>query len=358
MKKVMIIDDSALMRRTMSDIINSTNEYIVAYNASNGADGYEIIKSNDDILAVFCDVNMPRMSGIELLKLVRKGNISVPFIMISSNADIGDTINALELGAFEFIKKPESVFDKKSAKEYSENIIKTLHMADEICEKSKKSFSSNAKAYKTKQFEAATLVPDSKKNIHKKTSGGKKIIALVCSTGGPKALQQVVPKLPADLPVPMLVVQHMPANFTESMANRLNELSRVTVKEAEDGEKLLPGTVYVAKGGTHLTVSDGRVRFYEAPPVVGLKPCGNIMYSSLVDSDYDEIICVVLTGMGADGTKGIVELSKTKNIYVIAQDESSSTVYGMPKAIYESGVTDCVCSIDKIANEISRKVGV
>jgi two-component system chemotaxis response regulator CheB len=175
-------------------------------------------------------------------------------------------------------------------------------------------------------------------------------------------LQFVLPKLPENLATPITLVQHMPAGFTSSLASRLNDLSKISVVEANDGDRLKPGVCYIAKGGTHLTVFADRngdyVRFDDSPPVVGLKPCGNIMYNSLVNSDYDEIICVILTGMGADGTKGILELAKHKKVYVIAQDEESSTVYGMPKAIYEKGVVDVVCSIDDVADEITKKVGV
>lgn len=354
MKKILLVDDSALMRRVLSDIINGTNEYIVAYTAANGVEGLNLIKTHDDIMAVFCDIHMPQMNGTELLKEVKTNGYTVPFVMISSSEDVNDTITALDLGALEFIKKPEKIFDRNMS-EYAKNVVKALKMADEVSKKSKNrtDISSNVTSTKTYSSESKKIIPSKKRNINKKT-----LIALVCSTGGPKALQQVIPKLPKDLSVPMVLVQHMPANFTATMAERLNELSQINVKEAEDGELLKAGTVYIAKGGTHLTVKNDRIVFSDAPPVVGLKPCGNLMYESLINCDYEEIICVVLTGMGADGTKGIVKLSKQKKVYVIAQDEQSSTVYGMPRAIYESGVTDLVCSLGNIADEIVKKVGV
>ena len=351
MKKVLIVDDSALMRRVMSDIINETKEYIV-YSASNGLEGLEIIKSYDDIVVVFCDINMPRMGGIELLKTVKELGINVPFIMISSKQETNDTMLALELGCLDFLKKPENIFNCNDAV-YNRNIINGLKMAEEVIERTQREVA-NSSLHKKK----AIVRKEKTNNPIKHNIYNKKLIALVCSTGGPKALQRVIPRLPKDLPVPMVLVQHMPAGFTATMAQRLDAMSEVRVKEAQDGEKLEAGVVYVAKGGVHMTISSGKICFDDAPPVVGLKPCGNIMYKSLIKSDYDEIICVVLTGMGADGTKGIKELAKTNSVYVIAQDEESSTVYGMPKAIYESGLTDCVCDLDEIANQIIKKVGV
>lgn len=355
MKKILIIDDSALMRRVMSDIINNTNEYIVAYNATNGVEGLAILEEKTDITAVICDINMPRMNGLELLQVSKLRGIKIPFIVFSSSEDAKDTITALELGALEFIKKPERILGKNN-QIFESKVLKALHMADEVKTK-----------YDSPTLEEEYSSVKDKRNKRKvsrlnSASRSRKLVALVCSTGGPKALQNIIPKLPANLAAPMLIVQHMPAGFTETLSNRLNDLSKIYVKEAEEGEPLKKGVVYVAKGGTHLTVNEmdetARIIFDDSPPIVGLKPCGNIMYKSLSNLSYDEIICVVLTGMGADGSHGILELSKHKDIYVIAQDEKSSAVYGMPKAVYERGLTDCVCGINEIADKITKKVGV
>lgn len=201
-----------------------------------------------------------------------------------------------------------------------------------------------------------------KDSEHTKKIYGKKLVAIVSSTGGPRALQQVIPKLPKNLDAPVLVVQHMPEGFTNTLSIRLNQLSAVEVEEASDDVPVEAGHVYIAKGGKHMILeckkSKVRIKLDDSEPVVGLKPCGNNMFESLCDMPYDEIICVVLTGMGADGTKGIRTLAKHKSIYVIAQDKKSSTVYGMPKAVYESHITDKVCDINNIADEIVKKVGV
>lgn len=194
-------------------------------------------------------------------------------------------------------------------------------------------------------------------------SGKKVLVALACSTGGPKALQSVIPYLPADLNAPMILVQHMPIGFTKSMADRLNELSDIEVMEAKEGDVLKKGCVYVAPGGKHMEVkkqADGShaIRLNSEPAIGGLRPCANVTYESLRTCGYDEVVCVVLTGMGSDGTGGILSLKQKKNIYVISQDAASCVVYGMPKAIAEAGVVDEVVPLAEIAHTIIKKVGV
>lgn len=196
---------------------------------------------------------------------------------------------------------------------------------------------------------------------HEQIMGSYQLVVIACSTGGPKALHKVIPKLPNNFPVPILIVQHMADWMTGPFSNRLNDVSKITVKEATHGDKLQPGTAYVAKGGYHLTVDwdgfESTVFLDDSEPMDSLKPCANKLFESLMEGPYDNILCVVLTGMGQDGTKGIARLSKVKNIYVIAQDEASCTVYGMPKAVFQNGLANYVCNIDQIADQIIRKVG-
>jgi two-component system chemotaxis response regulator CheB len=167
--------------------------------------------------------------------------------------------------------------------------------------------------------------------------------------------------LPADLRVPMVVVQHMPEGFTGPLAERLNQLSAVRVKEAEEGEVLEPGVVYIAPGGRHLEVADDQgkgdyIHLTMDPPINSLRPCADVMFHSLKNTSYSEIICVVLTGMGSDGTKGITELNKHKKIYCISESESSCVVYGMPKSIAGTGLANEVVPINEIADAIIKKV--
>ena len=394
MKKILLVDDSALMRRVLSAIINGTNEYTVAYIAKNGVEGLEAIEAHNDIDAVVCDVNMPVMTGIELLSILRGRKMMLPLILLSTRDEPSYTIAALELGALAFLKKPENIYNMDNV-EFSNKLIGTLNQASDIGKSggnvqdkheairkngnvnihNRDSEASSKQVEKSEnksvEISATKNKAENKGFVQVKTNavkasdtkaGSNRLIALVSSTGGPKALRTVIPMLPANLAAPVVMVQHMPANFTTTLAERLDELSPIKVSEVEGGEQIKRGHVYLAKGGMHLKVDTRKnghfLELDDSPPVVGLKPCGNIMYDSLVNSTYDEIVCVVLTGMGADGTKGIVNLSKHKKIYVIAQDEASSTVYGMPRAIYEKGMCDVVCDINEIAKEIIKKVGV
>ena len=189
-----------------------------------------------------------------------------------------------------------------------------------------------------------------------------KIVAIASSTGGPKALQTLIPLLPQNLNAPVLIVQHMPAGFTEALATRLNELSPIAVKEAADGEVIQNGTVYLARGGRHMNIAKclrGHVVHYtDEPPREGVRPCANYMYESLADCGYEEVICAVLTGMGSDGTVGIRNLKQKKNVSVFVQDEASCTVYGMPRSVVNSGLAVKGIPLTQIAQEIILNVGV
>lgn len=193
-------------------------------------------------------------------------------------------------------------------------------------------------------------------------SVGKKLVAIASSTGGPKALQGLIPKLPANLNAPVLIVQHMPEGFTEALAGRLDSLSGISVTEAVEGETLEKGHVYLSRGGRHMNAvkQAGRqvIHYTDEPPREGVRPCANYMYESLMDSGYEQIICVVLTGMGADGTEGIRNLKTKKDITVIAQNEETCTVYGMPRSIVLAGLADKEMPLEQIANEIIKNVGV
>ena len=189
------------------------------------------------------------------------------------------------------------------------------------------------------------------------------LVVIASSTGGPKSLQAVIPKLAKNLNAAVIVVQHMPSGFTFSLAERLNDLSNVRVKEAEDGERLNAGIVYIAKGGRHLkVVAKGKMGCYiqltDEPPREGVRPCANYTYESLADIPMKFLMGVVLTGMGADATAGIRNLKQKKSIYTVAQDEKSSIIYGMPKVIAEAGLADRILPLNEVANEINKKVGV
>lgn len=355
-KKILIVDDSALMRRVIYDIINSEGTFQVVDTCRDGLEAYEKLKTTvyDGVLL---DVNMPRMDGLELLERLQKDKIKATVIMVSTatTKDAEVTILAMERGAVDFVTKPTNIIEAKG-EEFKRQLLKVLSAVLTTEDYNRKS--------KTAPTSASR--PVEKMPVNKSTysaSKGSKIVALACSTGGPKALQSVIPYLPANLDAPMVLVQHMPTGFTKSMADRLNELSPITVKEAEDGEVLNKGTVYIAPGGKHMEVKkcpDGshKIKFNDMPAIGGLKPCANITYDSLRDCGYDQVVCVVLTGMGADGTNGIMSLAKSKAVYVIAQDAATSVVYGMPKAIAETGMVDEVVPLTEVAKSITKNVGV
>lgn len=191
---------------------------------------------------------------------------------------------------------------------------------------------------------------------------GKKVVAIASSTGGPKALQTLIPLLPANLNAPVLIVQHMPAGFTEALANRLDTLSSIAVKEAAEGDVLEAGRVYLARGGRHMQVTQNGARHFihytDEPPREGVRPCANYMYESLAACGYDEVVCAVLTGMGADGTAGINNLKQKKRVTVFAQNEATCAVYGMPRSIVVSGLSGEGIPLEQIAQEIIKNVGV
>lgn len=385
MKNIMIVDDSALMRRVFSDIINGSEKLQAKYLAKDGVEALELLDSGIQVDAIVLDINMPRMNGIEFLRALRKKGRREKVLIVSTLAheDGKETIEALELGAFDFVTKPTNLAEAKGIT-FGLALKRMLFIAtglavedldmdlSEIAKREHEKEVSPKKPLQMQQHVAsrqtvATALAGKKgdRSKHSKKpmgNGARKIIALACSTGGPKALQSVIPKLPVDLDAAVVLVQHMPEGFTGSLAKRLDELSAVHVKEAADGDILEKGTVYIAKGGYQMKVVEKGKQHslavvHEAPRNA-LRPCADIMYESLMRSSFDEITCVVMTGMGADGTQGILQLEKTNKIYVIAQDEASSIVYGMPKAIAQADAVDEVVTLGQIAESITKHVGV
>ena len=369
-KKILVIDDSALMRRVISDIINSGGDYEVAAIARDGVEGFDLIVSNPHLYsAIILDINMPKMNGLELLEKLQKNRIEQTVIVVSTVAKEGakETIKALELGAFDFVTKPENYLETKG-ETFKINIHKMLDLATGS-HRSKvdlrtASFAKPGSVVRPAKPKPVVMPRKLEPgNFTGVKTGRKKIVALACSTGGPKSLQQVIPYLPKNLDAPVVLVQHMPAGFTFSLSQRLNEISEVEVKEAQEGDILKNGVVYIAPGGKHMRVvkkgTDYCIKLSDEPAIDGLRPCANVMYESLENCQYDEITCVVLTGMGADGTKGIQGLAAHhKKLHVIAQDADTCVVYGMPKAIAQTGLVDEVVPLGSVAETITKNVGV
>ena len=362
-KNIFVGDDSALMRRVICDIINADSNLQVAKECRNGKDALETLRT-EKFDCVLLDVNMPVMDGLQLLQMLQKEHIAATVIMVSTltlrDADV--TIRALELGAVDFVTKPENLMDAKSG-EFGRRLISMIDAVLRLDRSKPVSAQPSVRPMVIGTKHEFKPVAPSAKNLTQTASKASTLIALASSTGGPNALHQVIPFLPKDMKCPMVIVQHMPAGFTKSMAERLDELSQVHVKEAEDNEPLVNGWVYIAPGGKHMRVvkqADGshRIALSSEPAIGGLRPCADVMYESLESSGYSQIVCVVLTGMGSDGTKGITGLSKKKRIQTIAQNADTCVVYGMPRAIAETGIVNDVVPLDDVAKTIIKKVGV
>ena len=355
MKKILLVDDSALMRSVLSDIINADSRFHVEDRAADGIEALEILKRKT-YDAVVLDVNMPRMDGIQLLRELQKNQIAVKIMMASTDTVEGAkvTLDALELGAIDFIHKPDRANACRS-EDFSKEFTDTLAA---VCAGQIPKFTKAVSASETQTSQKINRIVER----HSYQVTGNRVVAIASSTGGPRALQALIPKLPHNLKAPVVLVQHMPVGFTASLAERLDSLSAIHVKEAAEGDILQAGTVYIARGGVHMYIrySGGKhiIHLEDGPNREGVKPCANYMYESLEDSGFDEVVCVVLTGMGSDGTEGIKNLKARKRVHVISQDEGSCTVYGMPRAVAQAGLSDQTVRLDDIAQEIIMNVGI
>ena len=381
-KNILVIDDSALMRRVISDIINLDERFHVSKVAVNGLEALNLLIQHNEVYdAIILDINMPKMNGLEFLEQLERRNMKATVIIVSTVAKEGtkETIGALELGAFDFVTKPDSFFEVKSDN-FRNKLMECLIVATKLDQFSIKDTvpadQPDLKKFNPVEVRVRAIIQPAIQPIVKqviqpvneprklfRVSNPKRLIAIACSTGGPKALQRVIPLLPENLNCSILIVQHMPEGFTASLAHRLNELSKIEVKEAEHGEILRNGVAYIAKGGSQLRLiysENGKQQLSVTSEMArnGLKPCADIMFESLMNSDFTDITCVVLTGMGGDGTNGMKQLKTKKNIYVIGQDETTCTVYGMPKVAVEAGLVNEIVALDQVAGSIIKNVGV
>lgn len=345
MIKVMIVDDSALIRKLLTDILKVDKEIVVVGTARNGKDALDnISKFNPDIITL--DVEMPIMDGLTTLKHI-VAEYKIPVIMISTLTQHGAdlTLKALEEGAVDFLQKPTNIFGLNQ-NEVKIDIINKIKVA--------------AKA-KINIMDIHQPIKKNKVYSSKSKDSFSNILAIGTSTGGPRALQSILPQLPSDINATLVIVQHMPPKFTKSLSDRLNATSNINIKEAEEGDILRRGWGYIAPGDYHMTiVKEGNnlvVRLNKEPQVMGLRPTVDILMESVSKIKEYSKIGIILTGMGSDGAKGIKQM-KNSNSHTIAQDEATSVVFGMPKAAISSNCIDDILSIDKISDRIISKVGV
>jgi len=344
--RVLIVDDSALYRKILIQAVTKTNLSQKIETASNGLLALEFLKK-ETFDVVLLDIIMPEMDGITTLKTIIKAYPNISVIMISSsggkNAKV--TIQALEIGALDFIAKPLDESYEKNM-EIIKNLLRNLF----ITIKNKNNFSEVIK---------------NPLNINKpinKSFSNIDLILIASSTGGPTALENIFSSIKNKIDKPILVVQHMPPNFTKALSLSLNKKSNTAVMEAYDGADIPLSGAIIAKGGFHMIVSKGVsskkiIRLISSDYVNGVRPSADVLFKS-VSREYPRanILSIILTGMGSDGMEGIKELKASCNCHCICQSEKSCVVYGMSRSVIESGLCDEILDLDKIAMKIEKIV--
>lgn len=342
MIRVLVVDDSTFARLSIARQLSSDPEIEIVGDAGNGVEALEKVKELKPGV-VTLDVEMPHMDGLETLERIMT-EVPTPVVMVSSLTGKGTqtTIRALELGAIDFFLKssPASPVGFYGLDNDLKNKVKLAAGVDG-----------------TRLRPVARrggVHPRPKRALSRRAGPPNKVVVIGSSTGGPGALYQLVPNLPGDISASVLVVQHMPPVFTRSLADRLDELSQIEVKEAEMGDSLRKGRVLIAPGNYHMVVDrDSRVGLNQKPPVLGLRPAVDVTMQSVARVYGALSVGVVLTGMGSDGTRGSASI-KTAGGRVAAQDEASCTIYGMPRSVIESGYADKIVSLPQMAAEIVR----
>ena len=336
--KVLVVDDSAMMRKLLTIALNAAHDFEVIATARDGGEALQLTKNLKPDL-VTMDVQMPNIDGVEALKNIMN-ECPVPVVMLSALTTEGAdaTIKALEYGAIDFIPKDPALWGEMTS--FKEGLLKKLR---EIL------MQNNLVKQKVISKPAIISANTRSRNNTKKsiTDFSFKAIAIGISTGGPMALQKILPKFSEYIDCPIFIVQHMPPKFTKSLADRLNGMCRLSVKEAEPNEIAKNGVIYIAPGGKHLTVTgtSGQCKIIigEEPSNTLHKPSVNVMMLSLTEIYGKHLLGVIMTGMGKDGFDGIKELKKLGG-YCITQDEPSCVVYGMPKTVAEAGLSDIEAS--------------
>ena len=342
--RVLTVDDSALMRQVLAALLSKDPDIEVIGSAPDPYIAREKIKSlNPDVITL--DVEMPKMDGLTFLEKLMRGR-PMPVVMVSSLTEVGcqTTLRALELGAVDFITKPK--FDlREGMEEIAQELIEKVKAAAQAKVRGKGVGGSGVGG----KVVAIPLAPG---GAMIKTTDT--IIAIGASTGGTEAVKDVLEALPPNTP-PILITQHMPAHFTKTWADRMNSLCRISVKEAEDGDSVLPGHALVAPGGCHMTLvrSGARytVRINQDPPVNRHRPSVDVTFASVAQYAGANAVGVILTGMGGDGAKEMLTM-KQAGAFTIAQDEASCVVFGMPKEAIKLGGVDKILPLSEIPSAI------
>ena len=357
--RALIVDDSALIRKVLSDILNEDPKIRVIGTAVNGKDGLEKVKKlRPDV--VLLDNIMPVLDGLKTLALIMK-EYPTPVVIVSALGERAEeiTLTAFEYGAVDVIEKPSGILSQSMPE-----------MAEEICRKIRTASKANLKNLECMRDLEPENPEKEEKKEEKKEKGLREnpapvrnVLAIGASTGGPRALEKLIGSLPAEIPAAVLVVQHMPPGFTASFSKRLDEKSALRVKEAQEGDIVEEGTVLIAPGNYHMEIVRNKVNDHEeevvhlscSPKELGSRPSVNVLFRSVAPVYGSRVISLVLTGMNCDGADGAEEIKKMGG-KVIAEARSSCVVYGMPGEIVKRNLADLVLPLDKMAEEIIRIV--
>ena len=339
--RVLVVDDSAYVRKVVSQMLLRSPFIEVVGTARDGEEALEQVDAlKPDV--VTCDLIMPNLDGVGFVREQMKRN-AVPVLIVSVASEMGEPVlNALDAGAVDFIQKPTALASDR-----------LLEMSDDLIAKVKTAATARVRAIVPREAELPTAAAP-------RQDGPFDVVVLGISTGGPQALRSVVPRLPAELPVPLAIVLHMPVGYTELYARKLDELSALKVVEAEEGVEVRSGTVFLAPAGKHLTfrrTPHGRVVTHLdlRPLDTQHRPSVNVLFQSAADVYGGRVLGIVMTGMGADGVEGAAWI-KAKGGTILTESEASCVVYGMPRSIVEAGLSDRAVSVEDMADAIVQRV--
>ncbi len=363
--KILVVDDSITYRQILMTVISRIADAECIGTAASGQIALRKAHTLHPDL-VLLDVVMPEMDGVETLQKIKQAHPGMEAIMISSfdMDNVKETLRSLEIGALDFVPKPKSVSAEEGIAELAKYLQPLIHLVET---KKYASLSRNAKTPGNKKTAAEqpvspvatkTKAPAAARPWIAKKKDKIDLIAIGISTGGPKALDYLVPRLNPALPCPVIIVQHMPPMFTESLAVKLDATTALKVSEAKGGERLTPGHIYIAQGGKHLVIreklNDGfHLALNENPPVNNCRPAVDVLFRSVATTFRGKVLAVVMTGMGRDGTDG-VKMLKRNRCHCIVQDEASSVVWGMPGSVVESGLANEVVPLERLADKINQ----
>lgn len=374
--RVLVADDSAFMRKVLVSIINADPQMDVVGEAR---DGREAVALSENLApdVITMDINMPHMDGLQATEIIMSSKPR-PIVIVSSESREGAdvTLKALELGAIDFVAKPSSGVDldmnsvrdelmrkiRVAAKVRVVRNASRSRLGHEIATSAPRTEPASAVVAQVQASMSASAAVSSSFNpsngslASSRPNGKFPILVIAASTGGPATLMRFVPAFPQDFPAAVIVVQHMPPMFTAQFSEQLSEVANIRVKEAEQGEQILPGTMYICPGSHHLRVSTaGRITLDDGPRVSGYKPCADVTLETLAHYSGPMAIATVLTGMGNDAARG-VQAIKQYGGYNLAQDESTAVIFGMPQEAIKTGAIDAVLPIEAIYPAIERRV--